>query len=310
MIEVQFKKADGTESRVYRWACERVEENPILWRAGSRVDGIWMDTAPVGKAFTINAEVSSRTVLLLLKGRQEGVPDTEFGSRHLFYSMPLEEGYLFESEELDWNQDFPSADYLECLVTDISGQIVYSSMAIHRAGLYLDQAAEHVYTNQKQLYVSGGAIPNTAVTVSWGDRREDTTADEEGRFTLLMENLEECVGQMVQVQSGEEEKTFLLTVDFTKPEISNLKAVEVADGNVIISWDCSESGYFRLWKNGVLIEERYTEKQYTNLADKNAEFQVVAVDWAGNESEPKTVAVGDLEVPTAPGNPVMGGSAG
>ncbi|GEM_PF-1789761 len=324
IIYVQFKTSLGEESRVYTWTCEKVTEiiEPTIVKAWLAVDGMEVTRIPEETDFTINLISSSRLVDVYSEFFETD-GSAYYKSYPLIYKGQTDEGYLFQitlnsGDYLFYYKDFSAVN---CCLTDISGNSVISSVTIPVSFKALEHIVfndwgdygSDVYTSQNHFEIRGHATPDATVTVICDNKEYSTQANNIGAFSVAVTGLSEGAHRVTASDSRglstDNYQSYNLIVDKTAPKIDTLKAAMDA-GNVIISWTTTSTdvAYYLIWVDGATVKragDKYTATSYISVGSVGSTFKVVAVDHAGNQSEAKTVTVGDNEPPTTPGEPIL-----
>ncbi len=322
-IYVQFKAPDGKESEIYTWSCEKVEKiiEPSIIDAWISIDDTETMFIPDNTDFTINIISNSQLSDAYVEFVKTG-GSIYYEQFPLVYQGPVEKGYLFQK---DFNSDdfiFRYYDFktINCYLTDIKGDeqekkslpVMFGELE----NIYFtewDLYRGIVYTNQTSYDVKGYASPDSTVTITCNDQEFITTANSVGFFVITI-NIADEGEYKITAQDNKglttyDYRDFYLKSDRTAPIIDTLKATTV-DGNIILSWSTSSDdvAYYLIWKDDAAVKrvsDNYTSTNYITAGGIGSTFKVVAVDWAGNQSEAKIVTTGDTEPPTAPGTPTI-----
>lgn len=195
-------------------------------------------------------------------------------------------------------------------------------------GVTLDNISRK--TNAQEVTITGRTMANVVVTVNYringgGNVAAGTTAaDSDGQFSINVALPEEGHYEITAFASrggisGRECAPINLTVDRTPPDMPiELAAVGQDQAHILLTWQAptnSDVAGYRIYRNGSMVAE-FPEGQVHRYLDGTKgdlqpgleyEYQVMAVDEAGNISAPaeaagKTSGTGDLTAPTPPGN--------
>jgi len=187
--------------------------------------------------------------------------------------------------------------------------------------------AHDVYVNDSAATVIGIATPGKTVTVTYTNTGDSTisgsvtcTAGANYCFSVtLPENLADGTYKL-KASDGtlSDSSTCYLYVDTVAPTVTSLAAVLSGDSsaqNITVTWGCEDEDvdYYLLSRNGspvLTAEDGVDSTQFiltvSGMDSLDGEsYTVVAVDWAGNQSQPLTKTFGDTEPPTIPENLAM-----
>ncbi len=321
-VYVQFKAADGSQSAVYSWTCNKVAELevPAIVSAKLLVDDAETSLVPKYSEFKLEL-VSAAQLTSAYAEFIENDGSKYYSEYPLTYKGQVANGYSFVTvlNSDDW--PFYSSNYnfaaVKLYLTDIAGDTVYAQQTLpitfgsNEIKLDAWGSSYNLYINTTDFTLSGVATPNTQVTVQLGyDKTQTVTADGEGKFSIAFTGLTDN-RYSVYVHDTTGLSTYnALYVDTVAPVLNSLKATAADNGNAVITWDCTEANiaYYLIWRNDVLVKgeaDAYTDTSYIAANVTDAAFKVVAVDEAGNKSAAKQVALGDDIAPTAPGTPTL-----
>lgn len=328
-IYVQFKNGKGEESSVYSVVIKKVEAvaEPKIVSAKILVDGKEVERVPDFAEFTLSMVSDSQLTSAYAKFI-ESDGSTYYGIYPLLYGGQTDDGYLFtctfDSSDWPFHSDIYSFEKVDCYLTDLAGDKECSKKTLPISfGVRLslddwDYDWKPRYENTGDFTVSGNATAGAEVTIVLDKRYDDYeetftgTAGTDGKFSIKLSDVPNGNFDVRVEAEASGDYTGLdrnLCVDTVAPIINSLKAVSGENGNTVLSWDCTESGYYLIWRDGLLIksaDDDYAYNSYIALNADGAVFKIVAVDDAGNRSEPKQITVnGDEIAPTAPGTPTL-----
>ena len=325
-IYVQFKKADGEESTIYRWGCKRVAEvvTPEILSAEVLVNGSSSMFVPDYTEFVLrlvtNSAMTNAYATFLQEDGEEYYSDEE-----LVYKETTQEGVVYEAVLNTGDYPFSFNDFYGVVfkLTDIDGDTynLYDTKSVSAlfgaSGIVLNGwgSDSTIYKNQRSYTVTGYATPGATITVqlyhsSQGYVTKEVTASASGEFSAEFTGLYE-LSYRVKVSDGLENSiSKTLVIDTTAPDITEFKAALDSSGNAAISWECEEANLagFALWRDGVKIIDEYNNITSTDYIASNAVgsvFELQAFDKAGNSSEKKQISTADTQAPTAPGAPAI-----
>ena len=165
-------------------------------------------------------------------------------------------------------------------------------------------------TNSQSITISGKASLNSEVKVSYrldgGESIEaaSTYTDESGRFEVTLTLLSEGEYKItaVAVKSGEtgmESTPVTVVVDRTAPGIpKNVEGFSPDEETIHLTWEASEGEAvsYEILRNGSLVgtvssmsEKQWSYRDEGLIAGTEYEYEVIAVDSAGNNSEPAKI---------------------
>ena len=178
------------------------------------------------------------------------------------------------------------------------------------------------FTNDPGYAVRGYTLPRGSVTITEtykGLTPGQVTANEYGYFEYAPGNLTDGEYYFtVTDDSGMISSDSLrLTVDTIKPVITGA-TFDYVEGTALLRWGCSDNDvdYYVVYRNGIKVHEiddkdGYGSSEYisfqTNVSARYNDgtlFKIVAIDYAGNQSDAIEVTTDDVTAPTAPGAPV------
>lgn len=331
-VYIQFRKIGGEESPVYQWKCQRVDavDQQTIVSAEILVDGTTTSLVPEDSAFALELVSASRLVSVTAEFL-EADGSAYYRTYPLAYVGQTGEGYLFRCDLNSGNSPFRYYEFraVRFFLTDISSNTVYEQRekpVLFGGGLILDGWIDenNLYIRDESYIVSGYAPEQSEVVVKWGSGSQSTiertvTAGLDGRFSVYLDTLPETSSARdarltVTAKAGNETytETVYLYVDRTAPKLTELKATLTSEGNAVLTWKCEDANLacYLLWRDDAPVwtaEDGYTSTSYTAANGADTQFRVVAVDKAGNWSEPMEVTPGDTEAPSVPGIPVMTG---
>ena len=334
-IYVQFKKTAGEESAVYTWSCKKVDSvaDPAILSVSLEIDDCEPGTTLVPKDTYFTLYLTSTSVLNNVYAefiQSNGSSHYETFPLYLDSTDEAEDGYLYSCSLFSGDDPFYMNHYafteVRFCLGSLNGYEILDTKTLPISfgaeaaeGLYLDAWGDgyDLYINKTDFTVTGSTAKGAEVTLTRGDNVYTATADEKtGKFSFELTGLTEDDYRIRVKDNFGGSETCYLCVDLTAPVIDTLKAVLADNGNAAVTWSCTESNLttFLLYRDGSLIKgkenpvyssDKYTDTNYIAANAAGATFTVVALDRAGNRSEPKTITVGDNEAPTAPGIPTL-----
>lgn len=328
-IYVQFRNSSDQESQIYQWKCQRVEslDAPAIVSAAVLVDGVATPLVPDNSDFSLEL-VSTSQLVSVTAEFLEADGSSYYQHYTLTYVEGTEDGYLFRCKLDSSNYVFRYNDFqmVRFVLSDITGSSIHAEaeMPIRFGdGLVLDDWADddELYTTVNDFIVAGYAPAHAVIKIKWNtgvnEQTRNVTMDEACRFAVYLNDLPETASRneaKLTVTAAVDGETYTeavyLYVDRTAPVLTDLKATLTNEGNAVLTWNCTEENldYYLLWRDNAPIwtaEDGETTTSYTAANGADAQFRVMAVDKAGNQSQPMTVTPGDTKAPSAPGTPTM-----
>ncbi len=330
-IYVQFKNSAGRESAVYSWSCEKVQEikKPEILDAYITVNGNKVDSAPVDSDFTLNVVLNSKmastwaTLYQDWNGDGIGDYDEQFALSYVGETSisASSVGYVFQ--ETFFNEEY--SPYVTALLEaydfnneDTPCDDMNLSLYSADTGITLDNWKEtsDLIINKDNITITGTATPDSTVNISLGMLYESAICDNKGNFSITFTDLDE---DSYYVYADDDEGLYYdgyatLVVDYTAPRITSIHATLGDNGNAAVTWSCQDSSdcHYLLYRDDVLIKgsetseyEKFIDTNYIAANAAGSVFKVVAIDIAGNKSQPVTTNMDDDESPSVPGTPTL-----
>lgn len=164
------------------------------------------------------------------------------------------------------------------------------------------------YTKANENVVINLTVPSNEVI------QLETQADKDGYFAIDLDTKNEGI-YTFNIHSdtlNTNYSSYTIFSDRTAPTIKSAVALESGANNIMLKWECDDQDvdYYVIYRDDFLIVDanrRYTDKSYITSGTLNDQvtYKIIAVDKAGNQSEPAIKKIGDYDPPTIPENIIL-----
>ncbi|MCH1939638.1 PKD domain-containing protein [Holdemania massiliensis] len=313
IIHVQLKNDDGIESEVidipvyYRPVPGTFELVDVTNPVDVVATGSAIKVSMIGNRFDAQANVllegnTSKQCTIPFKEELEDGTYLYEGYVYPGYNQRVEKATFYLTSE-----DYPYTKSNEITKPLIVGGLSYIVLPLF--GTYGGEA----YTTAKDTVLEGYALQDKSVDILIKDPDNETTTsqlqtNEKGYFETTLNTEKEGTYILKVTSPGLQSyySQYKLYSDRTAPVIESAAAVESGSKNIMIKWECNnpDVDYYMVYRDDYLIADKYKERTYITSGTLNdrVTYKIIAVDKAGNHSEPIVKKIGDYEPPTIPEN--------
>lgn len=313
IIHVQLKNDDGIESEVidipvyYRPVPETLELLDVTNPVDVVATGNAIKVSMIGNRFDAQANVllegnTSKQCTIPFKEELEDGTYLYEGYVYPSYNQSVEKATFYLTSETN-----PNKKSNEIAKSLIIGDLSYIVLPLF--GMYGDEA----FTTKKDTVLEGYALKDTIVDILIKDPNDESISlqlqtNEKGYFTTTLNTEKEGTYVLEVTAPGLQAyySQYKLYSDRTAPVIESAAAVESGAKNIMIKWECNDPDvdYYLVYRDDYLIADKYRERTYITSGTLNdrVTYKIIAVDKAGNQSEPIVKKLGDYDPPTIPEN--------